>query len=92
MEMMHGAEWCTIVWRTSARMYVHCCSPRQQPLNDSARSSRLKHNICSCCRVWDMRSASIVRTLETGKEVTSIEVSPDGKHITTADGKEVWAL
>ena len=36
-----------------------------------------------------MRSASIVRTLETGREVTSIEVSPDGRHITTADGKEV---
>lgn len=44
------------------------------------------------CRVWDLRSNSIVRTLETGKEVTSIEVGRDGKSITTADGKEVPSL
>ena len=39
--------------------------------------------------MWDLRSNSIVRTLETGKEVTSIEVSADGRTITTADGKQV---
>jgi hypothetical protein len=39
--------------------------------------------------VWDMRSNTLVRTLETGAEVTSIEVAADGSTITTADGKEV---
>lgn len=39
--------------------------------------------------VWDMRSASIVRNLETTSIVTSIEVQPDGSRYTTADGHEV---
>lgn len=42
-----------------------------------------------CCSVWDMRSASIVRNLETTSIVTSIEVQPDGSRYTTADGHEV---
>lgn len=40
-------------------------------------------------RVWDMRSMTLVNTMETGKEVTSIETTQDGKYITTADNKEV---
>lgn len=39
--------------------------------------------------MWDIRTGGLVKTLETGKEVTSIEVSRDGRHITTADGTEV---
>ncbi len=46
--------------------------------------------ICAC-RVWDMREQKIVRTMETGKEVTSIEIINEGEHITTADGNEVTA-
>lgn len=41
------------------------------------------------CRVWDMRMQKIVKTMDTGKEVTSIEITQQGKHITTADGNEV---
>ena len=41
------------------------------------------------CRVWDMRTQKIVKTMETGKEVTSIEIIEQGQHITTADGNEV---
>ena len=41
------------------------------------------------CRVWDVRSAAPVRTLATAGVVTSIELSKDGRHLTTADGKEV---
>ena len=41
------------------------------------------------CRVWDMRTQTIVKTMETGKEVTSIEIIEQGQHITTADGNEV---
>ena len=41
------------------------------------------------CRVWDVRVAAPVRTLATGGVVTSIELSKDGRHLTTADGKEV---
>ena len=40
-------------------------------------------------RVWDMRMQKIVKTMDTGKEVTSIEITQQGKHITTADGNEV---
>ena len=41
------------------------------------------------CRVWDIRASRPVRTLETGGVVTSIEVSEDGRHVTTADGSDV---
>ena len=44
--------------------------------------------LCAC-RVWDMREQKIVRTMDTGKEVTSIEIINEGQHITTADGNEV---
>ena len=36
-----------------------------------------------------MRTQKIVKTMETGKEVTSIEIIEQGQHITTADGNEV---
>jgi len=39
--------------------------------------------------VWDMKSNSAVRTLETPDPVTSIEVSADGTFITTTDGSTV---
>ncbi len=41
--------------------------------------------------VWDMRAERIVRTLETGKAVTSLEVQRDGSFLATADGSEVRA-
>lgn len=44
------------------------------------------------CSVWDMRTEGIVRTLETGKVATSLEVQRDGSFLTTADGSEVRAL
>lgn len=36
-----------------------------------------------------MRTQKIVKTMDTGKEVTSIEIIEQGQHITTADGNEV---
>ncbi len=42
--------------------------------------------------MWDMRTEGIVRTLETGKVATSLEVQRDGSFLTTADGSEVRAL
>lgn len=41
------------------------------------------------CRLWDVRTGDIVRTLETKSPVTSAEVSQDGRYITTADGFSV---
>ena len=38
-----------------------------------------------------MRAKRIVRTLETGKAVTSLEVQRDGSYLTSADGSEVLA-
>ncbi|KAL0415310.1 UNVERIFIED_CONTAM: Serine-threonine kinase receptor-associated protein [Sesamum latifolium] len=38
-------------------------------------------------RLWDVRTGTIVRTLETKSSVTSAEVSQDGRYITTADGQ-----
>ena len=38
-----------------------------------------------------MREQKIVKTMDTGKEVTSIEIINEGEHITTADGNEVTA-
>lgn len=40
-------------------------------------------------RLWDVRTGTIVRTLETKSSVTSAEVSQDGRYITTADGSTV---
>ncbi|GAA0144028.1 translation initiation factor [Lithospermum erythrorhizon] len=40
-------------------------------------------------RLWDVRTGSVVHTLETRSPVTSTEVSPDGRYITTADGFSV---
>lgn len=40
-------------------------------------------------RLWDVRTGTIVRTLETKASVTSAEVSQDGRYITTADGTSV---
>ncbi|MCO5560049.1 hypothetical protein L7F22_013655 [Adiantum nelumboides] len=40
-------------------------------------------------RVWDVRTQSIVRNLETNSPCTSVEVSRDGRYITTADGNSV---
>mmetsp|Transcript_20319 Transcript_20319/g.24315 ORF Transcript_20319/g.24315 Transcript_20319/m.24315 type:complete len:334 (-) Transcript_20319:396-1397(-) len=40
-------------------------------------------------RVWDTRSLAIVRTLDTPTAVTDIEVSADGRTITTCDGKDI---
>ena len=45
----------------------------------------------SRCRVWDMRLQKIVKTMDTSKEGTSIEIIQQGQHITTADGNEVTA-
>ena len=38
-----------------------------------------------------MRTERIVRTLETGKAVTSLEVQRDGSFLATADGSEARA-
>lgn len=40
-------------------------------------------------RLWDVRTGTIVRTLETKSSVTSAEVSQDSRYITTADGSNV---
>jgi serine-threonine kinase receptor-associated protein len=40
-------------------------------------------------RVWDARTNIICTTLKTENAVTSIEISEDGKYVTTADGKNV---
>lgn len=40
-------------------------------------------------RVWDVRQSKAVRQIETGAVVTSIEVSQDGRQVTTADGQDV---
>jgi serine-threonine kinase receptor-associated protein len=39
--------------------------------------------------VFDIRSGQEVTTMQTGAEVTSIEVSFDGNYITSTDGKSV---
>ncbi|KAL4419533.1 hypothetical protein ABPG77_005764 [Micractinium sp. CCAP 211/92] len=40
--------------------------------------------------IWDVRTGAVVRTLESsGGAVTSIEVTPCGRYIVTADGKQV---
>eukprot|EP00249_Psilotum_nudum_P004345 c17864_g1_i1 orf=418-1470(-) len=40
-------------------------------------------------RVWDVRTKTIVRNLETKSPCTSVEASRDGRYITTADGNSV---
>ena len=46
----------------------------------------------SCSRsVWDLRTGAVARSLESTGAVTSIEVTPCGRYIVTADGKQVRA-
>lgn len=40
-------------------------------------------------RLWDVRSAKLIHTLETQSPVTSAEVSRDERYIVTADGRSV---
>lgn len=40
-------------------------------------------------RLWDVRSKELVHVLETTSPCTSVEVSRDGRYITTADGMDV---
>jgi WD40 repeat protein len=37
-------------------------------------------------RVWDVRTNMVVTTLDTDSPVTSIEITGNGRYITTADG------
>ena len=39
--------------------------------------------------MWDLRTGAVARTLESKGAVTSIEVTPCGRYIVTADGKQV---
>jgi hypothetical protein len=39
--------------------------------------------------VWDLRTGAVARSLESKGAVTSIEVTPCGRYIVTADGKQV---
>jgi serine-threonine kinase receptor-associated protein len=39
--------------------------------------------------VWDVRTGTVARTLESRGAVTSIEVTPCGRYVVTADGKQV---
>lgn len=47
--------------------------------------------ICPPCprSVWDLRTGAVARSLESKGAVTSIEVTPCGHYIVTADGKQV---
>lgn len=53
----------------------------------SSAAQQLLHPMCY--RVWDVRQAKAVRQLDTSAVVTSIEVSEDGRFVTTADGHDV---
>ena len=39
--------------------------------------------------LWDVRTNTVVTTLGTDTPVTSIEITENGRYITTADGKNV---
>nr|PNR42741.1 hypothetical protein PHYPA_017571 [Physcomitrium patens] len=43
-------------------------------------------------RVWDVGTKFVVRTLETKSSCTSVEVSRDGRYITTADGNTSYTM
>lgn len=86
---MYSTLVCTEVIRAGPKKTASAAvmPPR---LHDNQRS----HDITVClqvhvCSVWDVRAGKSVRTLETGSVVTSIEVSDDGRHVTTADGSNV---
>ncbi|EFJ21886.1 hypothetical protein SELMODRAFT_151778 [Selaginella moellendorffii] len=67
-------------------------------LTSTIRSAVWHHSdqtILSSCndtgsvRLWDVRTKTTVRQLETKSPCTSVEVSRDGRYITTADGNSV---
>ena len=83
-------------------------APEAEPYTMAGSASQIKtaqfiandELILSSCaedkgiRVWDVRTNTVVTTLSTESPVMSIEVSNDGKKMTTADGKHVtlWDL
>lgn len=70
---------------------VRCLSELPGNFSDIPEETLLLAPCCptnTVCSIWDVRSQQIVRTLETPKVVTSIEVQPDSSFIVTADGNE----
>lgn len=77
-----------------------CVGFRGWVVLEGARPARSRHpaaganqppcSTASPCSVWDVRTGAVVRSLESsGGAVTSIEVTPCGRYIVTADGKQV---
>ncbi|KAK9808918.1 hypothetical protein WJX72_006420 [[Myrmecia] bisecta] len=73
-------------------------APQIQDVTDDIRNAQWHQddNVILCTyldkpgiSVWDVRSQSIVKTLATGKVVTSLEILPGGQYLTTADGHSV---
>ena len=52
-------------------------------------SCQLHHFDTVICSVWDTRSQQVVKTLETGNTVLSLELIDDGNMFLTADGHDV---
>ncbi len=68
----------------------HAAQARAAELQQPIDSPPPPHPPTPVCSVWDVRTGAVVRTLESsGGAVTSIEVTPCGRYIVTADGKQV---
>ncbi len=72
---------------TNSRIFLHV--PGVQTTHSACHHGSCAEPLHALCSVWDTRTSTLVKTLPTGKEVTSIEISQDGRYITTADGTEV---
>jgi serine-threonine kinase receptor-associated protein len=75
-----------------AEPYVMAGSPSQIRTAQFTANDSLIMSGCAehpGIRVWDVRTNVVVTTLETDTPVTSIEITGEGRYITTADGKNV---
>ena len=75
-----------------AAPYVMEGSPSQIRTAQFTADDSLIMSSCAddnCIRVWDVRTNVVVTTLATDTPVTSIEITENGRYITTADGKNV---
>ncbi|KAG6430003.1 hypothetical protein SASPL_108062 [Salvia splendens] len=77
----------TISWLHSDQTILGSCTD----MGGVRYCPTLLYLICKALadRLWDVRTGTIVRTLDTKASVTSAEVSQDGRYITTADGTSV---
>ncbi len=85
-----GSGWLSPAYSQIICSRVQACKALSEKPRRAAFSVTCSpYILSSLTRVYDVRSLQLVQTIETSAPVTSIEVSFDQQHITTAEGSLV---